>query len=119
MPLQTMGHAELITAALLTSAIGIAACSHARLCAKRGAQAGLRRVSLMLPIKKEGRQFSGPKVGVRHDAPPGDERCSHSKAVKRWVRCDLRHMHRQPIERSAEYCGPLCADDYATTTTKR
>ena len=45
-----------------------------------------------MPNRERGPPFSGPKLGVA--APPGDERCDYSKAVKRWVRCDEDHSGR-------------------------
>ena len=42
-------------------------------------------------LKKEGRLFSGPKS---LDVHRRGRRCSYSKAVKRWVRCDPRHSNR-------------------------
>ena len=48
----------------------------------------------LCPVKKEGRQFSGPKfLEESHETHRRGGRCIHSKAVKRWVRCDRRHRY--------------------------
>ena len=52
------------------------------------------KVKTAVPCKERGPPFSGPKfLEDRHETHRRGGRCIHSKAVKRWVRCDRRHRY--------------------------